>query len=135
MTDLATRMASTLADPLRDRVASVLDESRGNVDGSVVDELELADRVSAVYRQWRRQRLEKAARETLREAFALGVEAAAAAAGQSLHWTIDPSHPSCSPDCEDNALSGPVKAGEPFPAGGTHPPAHADCRCLALPAG
>ena len=135
VTDLATRMASTLADPLRDRVASVLDEARGNVDGSVVDELELADRVSAVYRQWRRQRLEKVARETLREAFALGVETAAAAGGQSLHWTIDPSHPSCSPDCEDNALGGPIRPGEAFPAGGTHPPAHADCRCLALPVG
>ena len=33
------------------------------------------------------------------------------------------------PDCEDNGLNGP-SAGEAFPTGHPHPPAHPGCRCL-----
>ena len=37
------------------------------------------------------------------------------------------------PDAEDNALAGPVEAGDAYPTGHTRAPAHAGCRCLLAP--
>jgi hypothetical protein len=56
-----------------------------------------------------------------------------AATDGALRWVVDPEL-GCSPDCSDNALAGATPKGEPFPTGQPHPPAHAGCRCLVLPA-
>jgi hypothetical protein len=36
------------------------------------------------------------------------------------------------PDCDDNALAGPVTKGQPYPTGQPHPPAHPGCRCILV---
>ena len=50
-----------------------------------------------------------------------------------LRWVVDDDVAEC-PDCDDNALAGPVPSREAFPTGHPHPPAHAGCRCLLVPA-
>jgi hypothetical protein len=44
-------------------------------------------------------------------------------------WVVDDGGSPC-PDAEDNALAGAVAAGEAFPTGHRHPPAHPGCRCV-----
>ena len=51
----------------------------------------------------------------------------------SARWVVDDGGAPC-PDCDDNALAGPVPHGSEFPTGDLHPPAHPGCRCLAAPA-
>ena len=58
---------------------------------------------------------------------------AAAPPGRSLRWIVDDGGTQC-PDCDDNALAGPLRSGETFPTGHACPPAHAGCRCLLAPA-
>ena len=53
--------------------------------------------------------------------------------GTVMRWVVDDDVAEC-PDCDDNALAGPVPSGEAFPTGHPHPPAHAGCRCLLAPA-
>ena len=45
-----------------------------------------------------------------------------------IRWVVDPEGPLC-PDAEDNALGGVVAAGDQFPTGHCHAPAHPGCRC------
>ena len=94
------------------------------------DGLELAERVSSVYRQWRAQDLEPLARHHAVTAFGLGAFAAYPE-GTNLRWLVDDDGP-C-PDCDDNALAGAVPKGQPFPTGQLHPPAHPGCRCILVP--
>jgi hypothetical protein len=55
---------------------------------------------------------------------------AASPDGIAFRWVVDDDGP-C-PDCDDNALAGPVPKGRAFPTGQPHPPAHIGCRCLVL---
>ena len=64
-------------------------------------------------------------------AYAFG--AFSAAPVEELVWVVDRAEGGC-PDCDDNALAGPTPRGSAFPTGQVHPPAHAGCRCLVLPA-
>src|SRR5580692_11103151 len=95
------------------------------------DGADLGDQVSAAYREWRGERVQRVSGDYATQAFSAGV--VAAGADQKLRWVVT-SSTGCS-DCEDNALAGAVSASEAFPTGHAHPPAHSGCRCLVAPAG
>jgi cell division septum initiation protein DivIVA len=90
---------------------------------------DLGDQVSAAYREWRGERVQRVSGDYATQAFSAGVVAAGAEA--KLRWVVT-SSTGCS-DCEDNALAGAVSAREAFPTGHAHPPAHSGCRCLVAP--
>jgi len=90
---------------------------------------DLGDQVSAAYREWRGERVQRVSGDYATQAFSAGV--VAAGAEQKLRWVVT-SSTGCS-DCEDNALAGAVSATEAFPTGHAHPPAHSGCRCLVAP--
>ena len=90
---------------------------------------DLGDQVSAAYREWRGERVQRVCGDYATQAFSAGV--VAAGADQKLRWIVT-SATGCS-DCEDNALAGAVSASEAFPTGHAHPPAHSGCRCLVAP--
>jgi DivIVA domain-containing protein len=110
-------LARTVVTMLRRRIA----------DGSE----DAADRVGAAFREWRGERVERLTGDFVTQAFSGGVTAAGA--DGKVRWVVTSSS-GCS-DCEDNALGGAVGAGEQFPTGHAHPPAHAGCRCLVAPIG
>jgi hypothetical protein len=90
---------------------------------------DLGDQVSAAYREWRGERVQRVSGDYATQAFSAGV--VAAGADQKLRWIVT-SATGCS-DCADNALAGAVSASEAFPTGHAHPPAHSGCRCLVAP--
>jgi hypothetical protein len=90
---------------------------------------DLGDQVSAAYREWRGERVQRVSGDYATQAFSAGVVAAGAEA--KLRWVVT-SSTGCS-DCEDNALAGAVSAREAFPTGHAQPPAHSGCRCLVAP--
>ncbi len=127
--DLGVQLAGDLAGAIRARLDAVL-------RASASDDLDLAstgERVSAVYREWKTQKIERLATHYLIGAHERGAFLAHPE-GQPLRWLVDDDGP-C-PDCDDNALAGPTPRGEPFPTGQLHPPAHLGCRCrlVAAPA-
>jgi DivIVA domain-containing protein len=125
VTDLAIDFASELVDRLRDRLESTLaGVTDADDDGPV-------DRVNAAYREWKQQRVEAAIRHTVTIAFSRGA-LRAFPAGMMTRWVVDDEGGAC-PDCDDNALAGPVASGDEFPTGQSHPPAHPGCRCLLIP--
>jgi DivIVA domain-containing protein len=89
-----------------------------------------ADRISAAFREWRGERVERLVGDQVTQAFSAGV--AAASADGKVRWVVTTAS-GCS-DCEDNALGGAVSGSELFPTGHAHPPAHSGCRCLITPA-
>ena len=78
----------------------------------------------------RPQRLEDVAGDWVTAAFGRGA-VASVAPGTGLRWVVDDHGGPC-PDCDDNALARPTAAGDPFPTGQVHPPAHVGCRCLLV---
>ncbi|HEX5365119.1 MAG TPA: hypothetical protein VFW63_00445 [Acidimicrobiales bacterium] len=122
---LAEELGRSLTGPLRGRVQRSLDESDGDLD-------EVTERLRALYREWKGQRIAGAVRHYSVAAYSAGV-AGALAPGTAQRWLVDPSCASC-PDCDDNALAGEVPGGQAFPTGDVAPPAHPDCRCLVVPA-
>jgi DivIVA domain-containing protein len=88
-----------------------------------------ADRVGAVYREWRGERVERLAGDCATQAFSAGV--VAAGTDGKVRWVVTNAG-GCS-DCADNALGGAVSVHETFPTGHAHPPAHSGCRCLVTP--
>ncbi len=123
VTDLATELAASLTVPLRERIDRGFAASDGNLD-------DIADRVRALYREWRGQRLNDATSHYTAAAYARGVFDAIDA-GTKVCWVIDPSAGAC-PDCDDNVLAGAVVKGEEFPTGDLAAPAHPGCHCLVL---
>jgi hypothetical protein len=121
---LATALAAEVTDDVRARLERALDANRG-------DEETLVEAISATYREWKTSRSEPLARHHLAAAYAFG--AFSAAPGDELVWVVDQAEGGCA-DCDDNALAGPTQRGQSFPTGQVHPPAHAGCRCLVLPA-
>jgi hypothetical protein len=115
-------VAEELVDPLR----SLLERA---LAGDAVED-EVLDRMRTAYREVKSQHLDDAARTIALASFNTGVEAAHV--GHLVRWAVDPVH-GCSPDCDDNALEGPIEVGTPFPTGATRPPGHAGCRCLLVP--
>ncbi len=122
---IAEEMARAIVTPLRRRLA----DSDQGVEGIALDEA--AERVSAAYREWRGERVERLVGDVAVHAFSAGTIAAIGVGG-SLRWVPAGPDPACA-DCDDNALGGAVSAGTEFPTGHRHPPAHAGCRCLVAP--
>ncbi len=122
--DEAALLANALVGPLRRR----LEEDCPTVDPT--DDAALVEHVGAAFREWRGDRTERLAGDHATSAFS-----ASAVAGTSrdvtIRWIVDDEGAPCA-DCEDNALAEDVTAGEPFPTGHPHPPAHSGCRCLLV---
>jgi hypothetical protein len=116
---MAEELAASVVTLLRRRL-----ESDGMPDA--------AERVGAAYREWRGERIQRLAEDRSLDAFSAGV-LAGVPEGTALRWVTGEGGPGCA-DCDDNALAGEVVSGEEFPTGHRHPPAHAGCRCLVLPA-
>jgi DivIVA domain-containing protein len=122
--DLAVEFASDLVGPLRNRLERAL--AAGPDDDEIVASL------GAGYRQWKAERIEPVSRQHLAAAFTYGAYHASPDSAP-LRWLVDDDEGAC-PDCDDNALAGPTAKGTTFPTGQRHPPAHAGCRCLLIPA-
>ena len=122
---LAHELATSIVVPLRRRL---VDQALPADEG---DEAAIFDHVGAAFREWKGQRVERVAADHAHGAF---WKAALDATDdhQQLHWIVDDDGAQC-PDCDDNALAGSLPAGEPFPTGHLHPPAHPGCRCLLVP--
>ncbi len=123
--DLADGLADTLAAPLRRRL------HRGLAGQNGEDPTATAERIGATYREWKSQLVDRLAGDATISAFSRGT--AQAAPGALLRWVVDDDGGPC-PDCYDNALAGPTSCGDAYPTGQEHPPAHAGCRCLIVPA-
>ncbi|MCU1485045.1 MAG: hypothetical protein JWN67_1791 [Actinomycetia bacterium] len=122
--ELAAVLAADVTDDVRARLERALDANRG-------DDEALIEAISATYREWKTARSEPLARHHVAAAYAFGVFTAVP--GDELVWVVDVAEGGCA-DCDDNALAGPTRRGQAFPTGQVHPPAHAGCRCLVLPA-
>ena len=125
---LVAELAEAVTGPLRTR----LDDAFAAAAREEDDVNATTERVGAAYREWKMQRIERLAGDHLAAAHALGAFAAAGE-GALLRWVVCDLDGPC-PDCDDNALAGPTSRGAAFPTGQLHPPAHAGCRCLLVPA-
>lgn len=123
----ARALAADLVEPLRERLARAVEGGDEPDDPAAV-----AERLRAVYRQWKVQQVEECARHAALSAFNVGAFAATPPVA-ALQWLVDDDG-HC-PDCDDNALAGPTTKGEPFPTGQLHPPAHPGCRCVLVAVG
>ncbi len=124
---IAHELAESIVGPLRKRLSS--GEGLESAEESVVTE-----HVGSAFREWKGERVERLAGDHVVAAFSLGSLSAAGSAGTALEWVAValPDEEPC-PDCEDNGLNGAQAAGEEFPTGHAHPPAHPGCRCLLAP--
>jgi DivIVA domain-containing protein len=122
---LATDLATAVVVPLRRRLEQALADA-GEEDPGV-----LAGALGGAYRDWKTERIERAAADQVATAFARGAYEATPD-DTVLRWLVDDVEGPC-PDCDDNALAGGVPKGEPFPTGQRWPPAHAGCRCVLVP--
>ena len=125
MADLADELARSLTAPLRERIDRSFAASDGNLD-------DVADRVRALYREWKGKRLAETSRHYAAAAYAHGVFDGLGP-DTGVQWVVDPTGGPC-PDCDDNVLGGAMPKGSEFPTGHTCAPAHPGCRCLVLAA-
>lgn len=123
----AGQVAESLAAELVRQLRGRLEEAFGRD----ADESELAEATNAAFRAWKGERVDSLAMDYALAAFEAGV-LKAVTPGTGLRWIVDDDGP-C-PDCDDNGLAGATAAGESFPTGQSHPPAHPGCRCLLAPA-
>ena len=114
---------ASLVAPLRSQLDRAFAEA--------INDDERIDRVRSAYREAKSQRADLVARELAIAGFNAGV-IAGGPEGMSVRWVTD-AVGGCSPDCQDNSLAGPIPAGQSFPTGSPHPPAHQRCRCLVVP--
>ncbi|MBW8827020.1 MAG: DivIVA domain-containing protein [Acidobacteria bacterium] len=121
---LADALGDEIATDLRNRVSRAIESGRD-------DDEALVEAISAGYREWKSARAEPFAHHHVAAAYAYG--SYEAAPDGLLVWLVDPAEGGC-PDCDDNALAGATAKGEAYPTGQHHPPAHAGCRCLLVPA-
>jgi hypothetical protein len=128
---VATQMAAineyviaTVVVPLRERLSRSISQASG-------DNAELTSLVRVVYREWKNQHVDTQVDNIAQTSFGRGAFAALTP-GTKVCWKVDPNGPACA-DAEDNSLAGFVVAGDAFPTGHTHAPAHAGCRCALVP--
>ena len=119
---LASELAGDVVGPLRDRLERAFDG--GDAD-------EVAQRIRSSYREWKGQRVDALASHAVVAACNRGL-LEHLPEGTLVHWVVAEGD-APSPDCEDNALAGPVKVGDAFPTGHVVPPLHASCRCIVVP--
>jgi DivIVA domain-containing protein len=124
---LASELAHTMIEPLRERLVAAIDTAHEPGETSA----QVAERIGARYREWKNRAAEAASDDVLVAAYSRG-HYDAAAGGAQLTWRTPPA--GCCPDCADNALE-PTAKGDAFPTGQVHPPAHAGCRCGVTGAG
>ena len=124
LTAVNEQIVSTLVAPLRERLSRCISQAGG-------DNAELATLVRAVYREWKSQHIDANVVDIAHSAHGRGA-LAALTPGSKVCWKVDPNGPACS-DAEDNSLAGAVRAGDAFPTGHTHAPAHSGCRCALVP--
>jgi len=110
--------------PLRERLGTALKQAEGDVET-------FSTQCKHVFREWKTQRIDDHVDDLLCLAHSRGVMRGLTS-GVPICWLLDPSGSGC-PDAEDNALAGVVPAGDAFPTGHRHPPAHTGCRCLVAP--
>jgi DivIVA domain-containing protein len=122
--DLAADLARAIVAPLRRRLLDQPAPEDDTDDASI-------EHVGSAFREWKGQRVERVALDHAHAAFSLG-ELAVTPENEPLRWVVDDDGVPC-PDCDDNALAGPLPRGESFPTGQLHPPAHPGCRCLLVP--
>ncbi len=108
---------SLVVQPVHQRLREVA-EASGDPD-------EISDVVRGLYRESRSRRVPEAVDAAVSAAHGLIV--LAGAQGQ-VRWSCA-TDSVCGPDCADNELQGPIGAGQAFPTGHTHPPAHPTCTC------
>jgi len=127
---VATQMAAineyviaTVVAPLRERLSRSISQASG-------DNAELTSLVRLVYREWKNTHVDTQVDNIAQTSFGRGAFAALTP-GTKICWKVDPDGPACA-DAEDNSLAGFVGAGEAFPTGHTHAPAHAGCRCALV---
>ena len=127
---VATQMAAineyviaTVVVPLRERLSRSISQASG-------DNAELTSLVRVVYREWKNQHVDTQVDNIAQTSFGRGAFAALTP-GTKVCWKVDPNGPACA-DAEDNSLAGFVVAGDAFPTGHTHAPAHAGCRCALV---
>ncbi|MDA2966546.1 MAG: DivIVA domain-containing protein [Actinomycetota bacterium] len=113
-------LIATVVVPLRERLSRSISQASG-------DNAELTSLVRVVYREWKNQHVDTQVDNIAQTSFGRGAFAALTP-GMKVCWKVDPDGPACA-DAEDNSLAGFVSAGEAFPTGHTHAPAHAGCRC------
>jgi hypothetical protein len=119
-------LAEAVVGPLRKKLTA------GDDLGSA-DEAMVSEHVGSAFREWKGERIERLAGDHVVAAFSLGT-LAAAGSSTGVEWVaVAPPDEAPCPDCEDNGLNGAQTAGEEFPTGNTHPPAHPGCRCLLAP--
>jgi DivIVA domain-containing protein len=122
---IADDLAHSVVDPLRRRLA----DADGLADG---DESAVVEHVGSAFREWKGERIERLAGDSVVGAFSLGsLSAVEVADAGRVEWiAVAASGDAACPDCEDNGLGGALQPGESFPTGHRHPPAHPGCRCL-----
>jgi DivIVA domain-containing protein len=124
---IAHELAESIVLPLRRRLA----EPDG-LDGA--EESVVTEHVGSAYREWKGERIEGLAGDHVVAAVSLGTLAALGTGGPGVEWVaVAAAGGTPCPDCEDNGLNGAQAAGEDFPTGHAHPPAHPGCRCLLAP--
>jgi DivIVA domain-containing protein len=116
-------VVATVVAPLRERLSRSISQAAG-------DNAELTSLVRLVYREWKNQHVDTQIDNIAQTSFGRGAFAALTP-GAKVCWKVDPNGPACA-DAEDNSLAGFVNAGEAFPTGHTHAPAHAGCRCALV---
>jgi DivIVA domain-containing protein len=122
---IADELAHSVVDPLRRR----LENGAGPAED---DEAAVVEHVGSAFREWKGERIERLAGDSVVAAFSLGsLSAVERADSGQVEWiAVAASGDAACPDCEDNGLGGAQQPGEPFPTGHRHPPAHPGCRCL-----
>ena len=122
--DLAADLAAAIVSPLRDRLERAVSESSGDRD-------DLAQRIRSTFREWKGQRVDDVVTFAVLAAANRGILDRLPKNSQ-VRWVIAAGD-SPSPDCEDNALGGPIERGGTFPTGHKVPPLHPGCHCVVLP--
>ncbi len=125
--DLVNELSEGITGPLRRRLAEALGITAGE------DQAALTDAVGAAYREWKSQRIERAASDVIASAFSRG-SWSTVPDGTRVRWVPEDVDGPC-PDCDDDSLAGAITKGEAFPTGQLYPPAHSGCRCLLVPVG
>ena len=117
-------VVTSIVEPLRERLSRSISQSDDNV--------ELSKLVRTLYREWKSQLIDEQIDDLAYAAYGRGA-LAGLTPDAKVCWKYDPAGPAC-PDAEDNSLAGAINAGDAFPTGHTHAPAHSGCRCVIVPA-
>ncbi|MCU1491613.1 MAG: hypothetical protein JWM85_3018 [Acidimicrobiaceae bacterium] len=120
---VAEDLASEVVGRIRDQLEKQLARGGGEGAGTLV---------GTAYREWKGERIDRLAGDFAGRAFSLGMIGGAARSGALVEWSLGEAAQPC-PDCDDNALAGPLAPGQEFPAGAVGPPLHPGCRCMLVP--